>query len=68
MVKVMFQMRIFLVHIIYIIYSGFLWKGLYDVSMATHYQEIGVIISLVIWSCFYLTVNVLLIILAFKKR
>ena len=48
MVKVVFQMRIFLVHIIYIIYSGFLWKGLYDVSMATHYQEIGVIISLVL--------------------
>ena len=68
MVKLLFQMRILLVHVIYIIYSGFLWRKLYDVSMATHYQEIGIIISLVIWSCFYLTLNIFLIILAFRKR
>ena len=47
--SLLFKIRIISVHILYLVYSVFLWLKLIDLGVATGHQKINIIIAMRVW-------------------
>ena len=55
-----FVARLLIVHILYFLYSSFLWVGVWRVAGARHFEENATLAALITWFCLYIAFNIYL--------
>ena len=61
-------LHIVFVHLIYLLYSAFLWYRLWVVAEESNFNKTGTILAVVVWSGVYVAVNAWLIISGLKEK
>ena len=68
MVTVSKAWQIIFVHVIYLLYSAFLWYRLWVVAEESNFNKTGTILAIVVWSGLYVALNVRLIKSGLKEK
>ena len=68
MVTVSQAWQIIFVHVIYLLYSAFLWYRLWVVAEESNFNKTGTILAVVVWSGLYVALNVRLIKSGLKEK
>lgn len=68
MVTVSQAWQIIFVHVIYLLYSAFLWYRLWVVAEESDFNKTGTILAVVVWSGLYIALNVRLIKSGLKEK
>ena len=68
MVTVSQAWQIIFVHVIYLLYSAFLWYRLWVVAEESNFNKTGTILAIVVWSGLYVALNVRLIKSGLKEK
>ena len=68
MVTVSQAWQIIFVHVIYLLYSAFLWYRLWVVAEESNFNKTGTILAVVVWSGLYIALNVRLIKSGLKEK
>lgn len=68
MVPTLFALRLLVVHFLYIIYSLFLWVGVWRQAEEFDYKRLPTLATLITWFYVYGVINIFLILTAFKQE
>ena len=68
MVTVPQALQILFVHLIYLLYSAFLWYRLWVIAEESNFNKTGTILAVVLWSGLYVALNVRLIKSGLKEK
>lgn len=66
--KRLFTLRLLVVHLLYILYSGILWTRLYMVAEERGFKKAGTITAAAVWSLVYVALNFFLIAAYLKSQ
>ena len=66
--KLLFTLKLLIVHLLYILYSGILWTRLYMVAEKRGFGKAGTITAAVVWSLVYVALNFFLIAACLKSE
>ena len=64
----LFVARLLIVHILYFLYSSFLWVGLWRVAGARQFEKHATFAALITWFCIYIAFNIYLMVAALRDK
>ena len=67
MATALFVARLLIVHVLYFLYSAFLWVGLWRVAADFYFEKSSTLAAMITWFCFYVAINVYLMVAALKE-
>ena len=60
----LFVARLLFAHFLYLLYSSFLWAGLWRVAGARHFEKHATLAALITWFYIYILFNIYLVVAA----